>query len=159
VQGRLFTPQDDADAPRVAVVNESFVRARFPDGSPLGRRIKLGGLKSEEEWLEIVGVVPDLGLVQVNEEERESPAGFYVPLAQSNEQFVSISASVDGDPMALTGPVREAVVAADADTPIYFVNTCRPGSTRTSGSTASSADSSRCSAGPLSSWRRRASTG
>jgi predicted permease len=126
VQGRLLNALDTRDAPRVAVVNESFVRARFPDGVALGRRVRTGPLETEEEWREIVGVVPDLGLVAVSDNVPQSQqAGLYVPLAQGDERFISISAVVDGAPLALTGPVRAAVTAADPDTPIYFVDTLR----------------------------------
>jgi predicted lysophospholipase L1 biosynthesis ABC-type transport system permease subunit len=106
-------------------VNDSFVRDRFPDGIALGRRIRTGSLDTEEPWREIVGVVPDLGLVSVSDNETEPHAGLYLPLAQSDERFISISALADGPPLALSGPVRDAVVAADPDTPIYFADTLR----------------------------------
>ncbi|MSR36658.1 MAG: hypothetical protein EXR95_08470 [Gemmatimonadetes bacterium] len=63
--------------------------------------------------------MPDLGMVQINEQETEPGDGLYTPLAQGEETFMSVAARADGSPLALTGPVRDAVVAVDADTPIY----------------------------------------
>jgi predicted permease len=126
LQGRLFTALDGPDAPRVAVVNESFVRARFPDGVALGRRIRSGPLNTKNEWSEIVGVIGDLGMVNVDREgqvERDPPGGFYVPIAQTDQQFVSIAARASVAPLTLTGPVRDAVAGLDADTPIDYAAT------------------------------------
>lgn len=124
LQGRVFTPLDGPDAEPVVVVNQSFVDRFFPDGSALGRRIRPGGLQSESPWLQVVGVVPDLGLTGVGDSPEESPPhGYYVPLAQGDQRFMTLAAYTTGEPLALAGPVRDAVVAADADTPIYFVET------------------------------------
>jgi putative ABC transport system permease protein len=54
--------------------------------------------------------------------EFDSP-GFYIPLAQYDLRFVSLAAAVDQEPLQLASAVRDAVVAADADTPIYWVQT------------------------------------
>jgi predicted lysophospholipase L1 biosynthesis ABC-type transport system permease subunit len=106
------------------VVNESFVARFFPDGQALGRRIRQGGLGEEEAWLEIVGVVPDLGLASVGDSEEESPPhGYYIPLGQSDARFLTLAARTDGEPLALTGPVRDMVAGVDSDTPTYFVET------------------------------------
>jgi predicted permease len=54
VSGREFTDRDTATALRVAVVNQSFARYFFGNGSPLGRRVTSVGVTYE-----IVGVVGD----------------------------------------------------------------------------------------------------
>ena len=41
LSGRLFTAADDAQAPRVAVVNLSMARHYFSDADPIGRRVSL----------------------------------------------------------------------------------------------------------------------
>ncbi len=125
LQGRWLERTDTRDQPWVVVVNEEFVERYFSGGQALGRRVRLGGLDSDDEWREIVGVVPNHrmeGLGDPGQDEVDLP-GFYVPLAQYDLRFVSIAASVDEDPLALSAPVRDAVAAADADTPIYFVQT------------------------------------
>ena len=123
LQGRVFGARDASDAALVAVVNQSFVREHFPDGQALGRQIRMGGLESTQGWREVVGVVADLSMEGVGEPEPGSAAGFYVPLAQSDGQFMSVAALTTGAPLSLTAAVREQVAAADPDTPIYFVGT------------------------------------
>ena len=125
LQGRWLGPTDVADAPGVAVVNEAFSSRHFPDGRALGRRIRLGGLDSESPWLEIVGVAPNLRMEGVgNDDDGEiNVEGFYVPLAQYDLRFASIVARTRGEPLAVTAGVRDAVAAADVDTPVYFVRT------------------------------------
>jgi putative ABC transport system permease protein len=50
-RGRLFTGQDTATTPRVAVINETCARARFPHENPIGTHIQLG----HSPWITIVG--------------------------------------------------------------------------------------------------------
>ena len=54
-QGRVFTPADGADAPRVAVVNETFQRLHYPEGA-IGRQVRTFA-GTNTEWHTIVGVV------------------------------------------------------------------------------------------------------
>src|SRR5438309_7685089 len=56
LRGRLITPSDSEDAPRVAVVNETFVRRYSPGQEIVGRQISM---IDEPQWLTIVGVVED----------------------------------------------------------------------------------------------------
>lgn len=57
--GRDFNASDDAEAPPVVIVNQSFVDRHLPQGStPTSLRIRLGG--PESPWRPIVGVVADL---------------------------------------------------------------------------------------------------
>jgi putative ABC transport system permease protein len=62
IRGRTFTDYDDAKAPRVAVINESFARRHFPNEDPIGKRIHTSGSGAaplQPDWKEIVGVVAD----------------------------------------------------------------------------------------------------
>jgi macrolide transport system ATP-binding/permease protein len=58
VLGRGIGPQDTSTAPSVAVVNQSFVRALFGNGNPLGHRFGSPGPDSSGAF-EIVGVIED----------------------------------------------------------------------------------------------------
>ena len=122
--GRDFVPGDAAGSDPVAIVNASFAHNFFPDGSPLGRRIRVGTSESTQPWRTVVGVVPDMWMQGVGNK-GESPAGLYVPIQQSDARFMSILARGPVDPMTLTAAVRDAVASVHADTPIYFVNTLR----------------------------------
>ena len=59
VRGRTIDERDTATAPRVAVVNEAFVRRFLPESDPLGRRLGLGGPEHAGDF-EIVGVTEDV---------------------------------------------------------------------------------------------------
>jgi predicted permease len=54
VRGRNFTPQETE---RVAIVDERFARAYWPDGNALGERLRISAEPSAG-WYTIVGVVP-----------------------------------------------------------------------------------------------------
>ncbi len=120
--GRTFEDADVARSLPVAIVNESFARKFFPGETAVGRRFRQGTSQSSAPWLTVVGVVPDLWMQGMTNEDA-SPAGFYVPVAQSDAHFMSILARGPTDPMTLTVAVRKAVQAVNADTPIYFVDT------------------------------------
>ncbi len=122
LEGRVLTRQDAHGNLPVAVVNRTFASRFFPNESPLGRRIRIGTADSERPWRTIVGVVPDLHMDGV---ENEEPEGFYLPLYQSDTRFASMAVRVrDGrDAMAVAPEVRDAVLGVDQDLPIYWVRT------------------------------------
>ena len=79
---------DAANSARVAVVNESFVRNVLGGRQAIGRRLKYlwsssGGQRPpQQQWLEIVGVVRDLGvreLVVVGRGDVDEPGLAYAP--------------------------------------------------------------------------------
>ena len=121
--GRDFSTVDNAASLPVAIVNASFVDKFFTGQPPLGRQFRVGTSQSQQPWLTVVGVVPDLWMQSVGNEPSAPTEGFYVPLQQSDARFMSIVARGPADPMSLTSAVRDAVQAVHADTPIYFVDT------------------------------------
>ena len=60
IEGRDFASSDTVDTMPVAIVGQELVRQQFPDGSPLGRRLRVNvdhaNGRSDVEWT-IVGVV------------------------------------------------------------------------------------------------------
>ncbi|HEX9727208.1 MAG TPA: ABC transporter permease [Gemmatimonadales bacterium] len=119
-QGRDFSVQDTENNLPVVVVNESFVKHFFPGESPLGRRIRTGTSETEEPWMTIVGVVPDLLMDGI---QNEDPEGMYVPIAQTDLRFVSLVLRTQGEPMTLASNLRDEVIAIDTDLPLYWVDT------------------------------------
>jgi predicted permease len=63
VAGRGFTEGDVSAGARNVVVNEAFARRFTKGASPVGRRVRyaIADAAAPEEWLEIVGVVRDIG--------------------------------------------------------------------------------------------------
>jgi predicted permease len=66
VLGRDFTKHDDATAPAVAIVNETFVRQYLQHVPPLGQRVSVVGSRQD---MQVIGVVRDA----VYEELRQTP--------------------------------------------------------------------------------------
>ena len=120
VKGRLFTDADDPSRPRVALVNETFVRRHFPNEDPLGRRIdfRIQSDGDAPEWREIVGVVGDIrhhGLV------REPVPEVYIPFEQEPLFIVAFAIRTAGEPTAMAGAVRQAIWQVDKDQPVAYV--------------------------------------
>jgi putative ABC transport system permease protein len=101
VDGRDFTAQDAQGAPRVAIVNETFVRRLLLSGRrAVGQRFRSAFTQPgrPNPWIEVVGVVGDAAYRRLRDE--LSPT-FYVPVAQT----------IDPDgvfPASLTLSVRAA---------------------------------------------------
>jgi predicted permease len=77
VAGREFTIADGLDAPRVAVVNETFARYFFKEGDAVGRTFALG--REKDQSITIVGVAKDGKAASL----REEPLRFaYLPHTQ-----------------------------------------------------------------------------
>ncbi len=125
-QGRDFGTQDSEDNVPVTIVNQGFAQRFFPGESPVGKRIRLGRSDSEQPWLTVVGVIPDLhiggGVGGIGDDARR-PEQIYTPHAQTPEiRFMSIVVKTAGPPMRLAPDVREAVAALDPNLPIYWVD-------------------------------------
>jgi predicted permease len=123
LSGREFTPADASSSQPVAIINESFARTHFPNLDPMGRRMKRIRPGSTEPWLTIVGVVPDLIMEGIGNN-NASPVGYYIPIPQSDvENGVRIAVRTRGEPAAATSFVRSAVASLDGDLAIYEINT------------------------------------
>jgi predicted permease len=116
LRGREFTPQDRPGAPFVVVVNEAFARQFFPGEDALGKRLTMGASVTPE----IVGVVNDIRQVAIAEPARPT---LYLHNLQNSRVKTTIVARTTGDPLALAGPIREAVWSVDPQQPITAVFT------------------------------------
>jgi putative ABC transport system permease protein len=126
LKGRLFETRDHADAPSVAVIDETFVATHFPDEEPLGKRVRFGGSPRPGDtgppspWMEVIGVVNHVKHYGVDQDSRVE---MYLPYTQSPIPSFTLLVKTSGDPNSLVGAVREAVASVDADVPIYQTRT------------------------------------
>jgi putative ABC transport system permease protein len=120
--GRLFDEGDDAEAPRVMVVDQRLARRYWPEDRPLGRRVAFNTRPaSTEEWITVVGVV---GNVVQNDLDEPAPGGgaFYLPDAQSSE--VMWRWIVRGRDAATTHEqARAAFRRLDPEMPVFWTTT------------------------------------
>jgi macrolide transport system ATP-binding/permease protein len=124
--GRDIGPQDTPATPKVAVVNETFVRRFLPGQNPIGRRFYFGdpGEKPSAEY-EIAGVVNDAKYYGVRE--APDPLVFTSILqAQDPSAFLSeVELRTAGAPSAAAAEVRSAIGQVDSRLPITEVETLR----------------------------------
>ncbi|MEE9577089.1 MAG: ABC transporter permease [Gemmatimonadota bacterium] len=116
LEGRVFEAGDRADALPVVIISESLAEKHFRGESPIGARIKVGGVRNPEApWWTIVGVV---GSVRSRALDRIPEPEIYLPVAQRPPRGLSFVVRAEGDPAALMQGFREAVWSVDADMPV-----------------------------------------
>jgi predicted permease len=121
VAGRTFDETEISQTSTAAIVSENVVRRFWPGQDPIGKRLKFGGLASDNPWRSIVGVVSEVkyrGLPQ-------NPTGdpdIYLPFADRNS-LVAIALRTTVPPASVIAPVRAAIHAADRSIAVYNVVT------------------------------------
>jgi putative ABC transport system permease protein len=111
VAGRGFDARDRAGAEPVLLVNQRFANRFFPDDRVVGRTVQLDTDPAASPWT-IVGVVPDLYLTGLDDEQPNGP-GFYLPLAQNPHVSMQVMVRTSGDPLRLTAAVGAALASID----------------------------------------------
>jgi putative ABC transport system permease protein len=111
--GRDFTDHDDMSAPKVAIVNETFVRKYLGGTSPLGKTFQLDVMQGSPQFTyEVVGVVKDTKYYELKEE--NLPIAFF-PVAQDDKPYPGIELVVRSDRTfsETTADLRRAMAAID----------------------------------------------
>ncbi len=119
LRGRGFTAQDHEKAPRVAVVNETFVRQYLGGDNELGQRFRLGPDDSE---IEVVGIVKDAKYDNLREEARHV---YYVPYVQASHfwRATTFQIRTAADPTQIIAAARQAAREIDANLPLFKIKT------------------------------------
>ena len=118
--GRLFTARDDANAPRVALVNEAFARRYFAGGSVIGQRL----IFDDGSPNEVVGIVAN-----TMNHALDDPAepGIYQPFAQRPNRNMAVV--VRGLPnqteqesvVQVVSALRQEIAALDANLQFFGI--------------------------------------
>ena len=114
VGGREFTAQDNADAPRVVIVNEAMALRYWPGQDAVGKRIKRG------QFAEVIGIVRNGKEKGLTAEPR--PA-IYLPLLQNYVPDLTLHARTATESQTMLAEVRNEVQALDATLPVYNLRT------------------------------------
>lgn len=129
-QGRDFNDFDTFSNPEtdlgrlVAIVDQKLVRAYFPDGNALGKRIRT----NDPEWFTIIGVVGSVKEQSLSNESAfphiyftVNQLGFAYGLSRDqNRMFLVVNTD---NPTAIAPVIRDRVHAQDPDVPVYSVST------------------------------------
>jgi len=118
VQGRGFTPADEAAAEPVAIVNETMAKRYWPNQQIVGRTLRIG--TPDAPAVRVVGVAKDGKYRLLGETPR---AFMYLPLAQQYSADVQIVLRTAGDPESVANTLQREVRALDPSLPVYGIRT------------------------------------
>ncbi|HET9743690.1 MAG TPA: ABC transporter permease [Terriglobales bacterium] len=114
--GRAFTAADNAQAPKVLIVNEALARRYWPNQNPVGKHVIVGrGMPAE-----VVGVAANAknnGLALPAEPQ------LYLPFPQLPWANMYLLVRTAMDPLTLVPQVRAQLASIDPDQPITHVQT------------------------------------
>jgi len=125
LQGRAFTEQDRAGAPRVALINQAAAEEFFPGEEPLGKRVRPyidPVYDSADKFVEIVGVVAN---VRYGRLEEAIEPDIYLSALQPTDATQTLIVRTSVDPAAITAAVRDEVMALDRNVPLTAIQTMK----------------------------------
>lgn len=115
--GRDFTLEDNARAPRVAIVNSAFVNRYWPGQNPLGKRVQVRG-----SWATVVGLAANGKYRRLI----DGPAPLVLlPLLQNYENLGILHVRVAGNPLAIRSAVERTVAGLNPDLPLFNETTLK----------------------------------
>ena len=120
--GRQFRASDDAGAPRVAVVNETFARAYFGGANPIGRVFYMAGNDSKTP-IQIVGIAKDGKYADVREQKQRF---VFLPYSQQYDPGIGAMrfyVRTAQDPETVATALRQVVREADSRLPVFEMKT------------------------------------
>jgi len=114
--GRAFTDADNAEAPRVVIVNEALARRFWPNENAVGKHIVVG----RQTPAEVVGVAAN---VKNNGLAVDPEPQLYLPFPQLPWGNMNLLVRTAIDPHQLVSTLRQQVYAVDPDQPVTQIQT------------------------------------
>ena len=128
LQGRFLTEHDNMKSPCVAVIDNNFAHAFFPDGKPIGHTITAGFAAFGP--CAIVGVVNHVKYAGLQNGGQANQYQAYYSLYQDPDQWVPVNypsarivVRTPLEAAALIPAIKAAVYQTSSDQPIYNVET------------------------------------
>ena len=130
LSGREFDDRDNAGAPPVIIVNETFAKQNWPREPAIGKRITIDDTRNNPQWRTIVGVIKDAK--QGGDWTSAPDNEMYFPLWQTTGlltsksafmAYISVVARTNSDASMLAHAVQDAVWSIDRSLPISHVQT------------------------------------
>lgn len=119
-RGRLFSVDDTATTPPVALISQALALRYFPHQNPLGRHMVFGFPPYGNVSREIVGVVGDIRDVSLAK--KPGPL-MYVPFAQAPFWGAEVVVRSNLDPAQLASAIRAQTHAVDPGIPVTDMET------------------------------------
>ncbi len=121
IDGRVFTPTDDATSEPVAILSRRMAVRMSGEGDVLGRRLR--SIHDEAVARTVVGVVDDL---QINGVARPVPASFVlVPRAQAARRNMEFLVRTRADAAVAVPAIRAVMKRLDSDVAVHDLRTLR----------------------------------
>jgi predicted permease len=120
IAGRVFNNSDAAQAPFVAVINETLARGFFPRGDAIGHRILQGAPRPDSKWLTVAGIVGDVKTATLD---RPTIPQLYTPLSQHPANYLQLAVRTFVDPMSIARQVEAVLRSIEPDAPVTDVET------------------------------------
>ena len=118
LRGRLFTDQDTAKTPRVAVINEAMAGKLWPGQDALGKRFS--DTAPSGPFIEVVGIAKQ---GKYNDVVDTTTMFYYEPLAQNFRSFTTLQLRTAGSPEALISAVEQQIHSLAPGLPVTDVQT------------------------------------
>ncbi len=123
LRGRIFESRDDAQRPGVVVINQKLAEASWPDGDPVGEKIRLGALGVgplarsliRDPIFEVIGVVAN---VKNNSIRSDSEPAIYLSQRQFPYRSMNVVVSGRGTALEKAEAVRREVRQLDPSLPL-----------------------------------------
>jgi predicted permease len=123
VTGREFDERDRAGAPRVAIVNEAWVKVNMDGRNPVGQHVMSYGMRMKPQEMEIIGLAKN---ARYDDLTGDFPSVVYMPYEQGLDVPVdemTFFVRTAGDPLNYANAVREIVRKADVRIPVTNLQT------------------------------------
>jgi predicted permease len=120
--GRDIQWSDDEGAPAVALVNDAFAAAYFPNANPVGSTIRMDCLNKPGREVQIIGVVADAKYAQIRS---NPPRTVYLSYMQGRERFMTFAVRTALDPAAVIETIRRTIAEIDPNLPLHQIATQR----------------------------------
>ena len=115
--GRTFTAADNAQAPKVVIVNEAFARRFWPNQNPLGKHITVGRWPEPAEVVGMAADVKNKGLAP------DTQAQLYIAFPQLPWGNMNLLVRTVVPPQSIMSVIRKQISAVDPDQPVTAIQT------------------------------------
>jgi putative ABC transport system permease protein len=115
--GRGFTTADNAQAPKVVIVNETFARTYWPNQNAIGKRITVGRWPDPAEVIGVAADIKNRGL------EQDPQPQLYLSFPQIPWGRMNLLLRTAVAPRSLESAVRAQIASVDPDQPVMHIQT------------------------------------
>ena len=115
LEGRYFTPQDDAGNAPVAILSAKLARQLWPKEDAIGKFVNVQGLNGPRQVAGVVGEIRNFGLAGDQRPE------IYVAFAQVPSSLICVAIRTAREPASLAAAAQHAVWSVDKEQAISFV--------------------------------------